>query len=164
MLRHLGHGLEEGLDEESVFHDLVGALERRRFRSAALHEAVPIVAALIARIVSGPILRTPSGAAPAQIGNLLRAAARVAREALDSGGARSWRALPEVAVTIARRAAQRGSTIGTLAEALPRLWARLGPGSRDASTSESDHPRGRTTGASRRMVLSGPVEIVILER
>jgi hypothetical protein len=164
MLRYLGHGLEEGLDENSVFQDLVAALERKRFRAAALDQAVPIIAAFIARIVSGPVLPTASGASPAQLGSLVRAAADIAREAIKSGGARSWRALPEIAATIARRAAQRGSSIGTLAEALPRLWARLAPGPRDASTSEPDHPRGRTRGEPRRMVLSGPVEIVILER
>jgi hypothetical protein len=164
MLRHLGHALDEELDEELAFQDLVDALERRRFGPHALHEAVPIVAAFLARIVSGPILRTASGTTPAEIAHLVGAAAQVAREALDSGGARSWRALPEVAATIARRAAQRGSSIGTLAEALPRLWARLGPGPRDASTPDPDHLRGRTKGETRRMVLSGPVEIVILER
>jgi hypothetical protein len=164
MLRCLDHALDDELDEEAAFQDLVDALERRRFGALALHEAVPIIAAFIARIVSEPILPTASGAAPAEIGSLVRAAAQVGREAIESGGARSWRALPEIAATIARRAAQRGSSISTLAGALPRLWARLGPGARDAATSEPDHLRGRTRGEPRRMVLSGPVEIVILER
>jgi hypothetical protein len=61
--------------------------------------------------------------------------------------------LPEIAATIARRAAQRGLSISTLAEALPPLWARLGPGSRDGATFEPDHLRGRTRGEPRRMVL-----------
>jgi hypothetical protein len=163
MLRHLGHALDEELDEELAFQDQVDAFHRRPFGARALDEAIPVVAAFIARIVSGPA-RSGSAATPAEIAGLFSAAAQVAREALDSGGVRSWRALPEFAITIARRAAQRGSSIGTLAEALPRLWARLGPGSRDASTSEPDHLRGRTKGEARRMVLSGPVEIVILER
>jgi hypothetical protein len=164
ILRQLGNALDEELDEESVFQDLVDALDGRRFGARALQEAIPIVAAFLARIVSGPARETGSAATPAEIAGLVRSAAQVAREALESGGARSWRALPEIAATIARRAAQRGSSIGTLAEALPRLWARLGLGSRDASTSKPDHLRGRTRGESRRMVLSGPVEIVILER
>ena len=164
MARCLGHSLDEELDEELAFQDLVHALERRRLGPHALHEAVPIVAAFLARIVSGPILRTASGTAPAEIAHLVGAAAEVARQALDSGGARSWRSLPEIAAIIARRAAQRGSSIGTLADALARLWARLGPGPRHASTSEPDHLRGRMKGETRRMILSGPVEIVILER
>jgi len=52
VLRNLGHALEEALDEESAFQDLVDALERKRFRSGALHEAVPIVAAFVARLAS----------------------------------------------------------------------------------------------------------------
>jgi hypothetical protein len=163
MLGHLGHALDEELDEELAFQDQVDAFHRRRFGARALDEAVPIVAAFIARIVSGPA-RSGSAATPAELAGLFHAAAQVAREALESGGARNWRALPEIAATIARRAAQRGSSIGTLAEALPRLWARLGPVPRDAPTSEPDHLRGRTKGETRRMVLSGPVEIVILER
>jgi hypothetical protein len=164
MLRQLGHALDEELDEEPAFQDLVDAFERRRFGPRALHEAVPIVAAFVARIVSGPTREFGSAPTPAEIADLVGAAARVAREALESGGARSWRALPEIAARIARRAAQRGSSIGTLAEALPRLWARLGPGPRDTSNSEPDRLRERTKGETRRMVLSGPVEIVILER
>jgi hypothetical protein len=164
ILRQLGNALDEELDEESAFQDLVDALEHRRFGARALQEAVPIVTAFLARIVSEPARETGSAATPAEIAGLVRSAAQVAREALESGGARSWRALPEIAATIARRAAQRGSSIGTLAEALPRLWARLGPGSRDAATSEPDRLPGRTKGETRRMVLSGPVEIVILER
>jgi len=164
MLRQLGHALDEDLDEEPAFQDLVDALDGRRFGPRALQEALPIVAAFLARIVSGPARETGFAATPAEIAHLVGAAAQVAREALDSGGARSWRLLPDIATTIARPAAQRGSSIGALAEALPRLWARLGPGSRDAATSEPDHLRGRTKGETRRMVLSGPVEIVILER
>jgi hypothetical protein len=35
-LGNLGHALEEGLDEESAFQDLVDAIERKRFRSGPL--------------------------------------------------------------------------------------------------------------------------------
>jgi hypothetical protein len=164
ILRQLGIALDEELDEESAFQDLVDALEHRRFGARALQEAVPIVAAFLARIVSGPARKTGSAATPVETAGLVRSAAQVAREALESDRTRGWRTLPEIATTIARRVAQRGSSIGTLAEALPRLWARLGPGSHDTSTSEPDRLRGLTKGETRRMVLSGPVEIVILER
>jgi hypothetical protein len=164
VLRHLGHALEEALDEESAFQDLVDGLERKRFRSGALHEAVPIVAAFVARLVSQQTLRNASGATPSEIVGLIRAAGQVAREALEISGARGWRALPDIANSIARRAAQRDLSIATLAAVLPRLWARLGPGPRDASTPAPDHLPGRMLGELRRMVLSGPVEIVILER
>jgi hypothetical protein len=165
MLRSLGRALDEELDEEQAFEDLVDALERRRFGAPGLQEAVPIVAAFLARIVSAPILRTASGTAPAEIADLVHAAAQAAREALERGGVRSWRALPQIAGTIAGRAMQRNLSIGPLAAALPRLWARLSSGPRDASTAAApDHLRGRVVGEPRRMVLSGPVEIVILER
>lgn len=110
------------------------------------------------------VLRTVADAAPAEIGDLVRAAAQVAREALERGGARSWRALPESGSTVARRAGQRRLSISSLAEVLPRLWARAGPGPGDVSTAASEHVRVQTIGGPRRMVLSGPVEIVILER
>jgi hypothetical protein len=164
ILRHLGDALDEELDEKPAFQDLLDALERRHFGARALHEAVPIVAAFLARIVSGPILRSASGTMPAGIADLVRAAAQVAGEGIERSGARSWRELPEIAETIARRAAQRDLSIGKIAEALARLSARLGPGPRERSTAESDHFRSRATGEPRRMVLSGPVEIVILER
>jgi hypothetical protein len=164
MLRCLGKALDEELDERPAFQDLVDALERRHFGARALHEAVPIVASFLARIVSAPILRTASGTAPAEIGDIVRAAAQVAREALERGGARSWRALPESGSAVARRAGQRRLSISSLAEVLPRLWARAGPGPGEASTAASEHVRVQTIGEPRRMVLSGPVEIVILER
>ncbi len=164
ILRHLGEALDEELEEKPAFQDLLDALERRHFGAGALHEAVPIVAAFLARIVSGPIKRSASGTMPAGIADLVQAAAQVAREGLERGGARSWRELPEIAETIAHRAAQRDLSIGKIAEVLPRLSARLGPGPRESSTTESGHFRSRATSESRRMVLSGPVEIVILER
>jgi hypothetical protein len=166
MLRCLGYALDEELDEELAFQDVVNALDRRHFGARALDEAVPIVATFLARIVSAPILRAGSGTAPAEIADLVHAAAQVAREALERGGARSWRTLPEAASTVARRAGQRKFSISSLAEVLPRLWARLGPGPGNESTAASAHARVqmRMTGESRRVVLSGPVEIVILER
>jgi hypothetical protein len=164
ILRQLGNALDEELDEESAFQDLVDALEHRRFGARALREAIPIVAAFLARIVSGPARETGSAAMPAEIASLVRVAAQVARDALGSAGVRGWRALPEITATIARRAAQRNLSIGTLAELLPRLSTRLGPEPREGSTTRSGHFQARATGEPRRMVLSGPVEIVILER
>jgi hypothetical protein len=164
MLRCLGHSLDEELDEEPAFQDLVDALERRRFGPRALDEAVPIVAAFLARILSAPILRGVSGTAPAEIADLVHAAAQVVRESLARSGARSWRALPEASSAVSRRAGQRKLSISSLAEVLPRLWARVGPSPGDESTAAPEHVRVRTTGGPRRMILSGPVEIVILER
>lgn len=157
ILRQLGHALGEGLDEELAFQNVTDALDRKQLPSESLHRSVPIVAAFLARIVSLPLLRVSSDATP-------RAATQVAREALENGGVRGWRALPPIATTIARRAPLRGLSIDALAEALPRLWARLGLGPREASASGSDRFRGRTKGEPRRIVLRGPVEIVILER
>jgi hypothetical protein len=163
-LCHLGHALEEQLDEETAFQDVVNAFDRKHFKAGPLRESVPIVAAFVARIVSQPMLQTVSGATPAEIPGLVRAATQVACEALESGGTRRWRSLPAFATTIARRAAQRNLSIGTLADALPRLWARLGSRANETSASETDPFRARTQGEPRRMILSGPVEIVILER
>lgn len=164
ILRQLGHALGEDLDEELAFQNVTDALDRKQLPSEALHRSAPIVAAFLARIVSLPLLRISSDATPAEIESLVRAATQVAREALENRGARGWRTLPAIAATIARRAALRGLSVDALAEALPRLWARLGLGPREASAPGSDRFQGRTKGEPRRMVLRGPVEIVILER
>jgi len=109
MLRQLGHALDEDLDEEPAFQDLVDALDGRRFGPRALQEALPIVAAFLARIVSGPARETGFAATPAEIAHLVGAAAQVAREALDSGGARSWRLLPDGAAGFVHRRFGRGT-------------------------------------------------------
>jgi hypothetical protein len=67
ILRQLGNALDEELDEESAFQDLADAFEHRRFGARALHEAVPIVAAFLPRIVSGPAQETGSAATPAEV-------------------------------------------------------------------------------------------------
>jgi hypothetical protein len=155
-LYHLGHALEQQLDEGPAFQGLVDAFDRKRLSAEPLNEAVPIVAAFVARIVSRPLLRNASGAMPAEIPGLVQAATEVARGALESDGARGWRTLPAIATTIARRAAQRNLSIGTLAEVLPRLWGRLGPGASETARSGADYRRNdlnsrmRGKGGSRR--------------
>lgn len=164
MLRHLGQALDEDLDEELAFLDLVDALYGRQYGDRALNEAVPVLAAFLARIVSAPARETGLAEPPAQIAALVRAAAQVVRSALESGGVRSWCALPELATNIARRAAQRNLSVDTLAAALPRVWVQRNSDRRNASTPPSDRFREKTKNGRHRMVLNGPVEIVILER
>ena len=129
----------------------------------------PIVAAFIARTAAAPRLRDGSTASASEMENLVRAVEDLVDAALESGGARAWCRLPEIAVSIARRVAQRDLPIAVLAETLPRLAARFGVGQRDAVVSDRDHPRGSLSrggaaGEPRQMVISGPLEIVILGR
>jgi hypothetical protein len=170
----LGQGLAESEDEESLFQSLVDALDRRRLEAEALRGIAPIVAAFLARSVGRQGLRDEPESDADKVDDLAGAAEQVVNAALDAGGARAWRRLPDIAATIAGRAAQRALPLGALAEALPRLAARFGAwprdaGGRDRVISLSDHPRGDLPrgGAAdepRRMVISGPVEIVILDR
>jgi hypothetical protein len=105
----------------------------------------------------------------------LHAAEELSAAALAAGGARSWRRLPDIAATIGERAARRGLSPTALAAALPRLAARFGlsahdDGERVAVIAATNHPRGASPRGEaaaeepRRMVISGPVEIVILDR
>ena len=102
MLRLLGRALAEGLDEELTFLEIVDAIDPRHLRSEG---PVAVAAALLARIVSGSSSRTELG----EIAELVRTAAEIVREALNSGRARSWHRLPRIAATLARRNAQRDS-------------------------------------------------------
>jgi len=162
MLRLLGHALADALDDELAFQEIVDALDRRHLQSEV---SVAVVAAFLARIASAASLRTsPAGMTPAEAATLVRAAAPVVREALNSGRARAWHLLPQLAATVQRRGAQRRLPIATLAAALPRLWAQMGPGPHDTSTPEPDRPWSGMTTQPRLMILNGPVEIVILGR
>jgi len=169
MLSELGWALSDGLDETQVFEGLVEALDRRRVGKAALRTTVPIVAAFVARIAARPRLEAGSSAHPSEVEGLIHAAEDLVGAALEAGGPRAWRRLPEIASSAARRVAQRDLPVAVLAETLPRLAARFGVGQRDAVVSDRDHPRGSLSrggaaGEPRQMVISGPLEIVILGR
>jgi hypothetical protein len=170
-LAKLGQALAEGQDEHQALADLVDAFERHRLGETGLLSVAPIVAIFTARLIGAANVHETSPD-PAETENLLRAAEDVVGAALQSGGARAWRRLPEIATTIARRGAQRGLSIGELAAALPRLVARFGAAPFEAKlrvVASSDQPRGDAprsgaAGKPRRMLISGPVEIVILDR
>jgi hypothetical protein len=169
VLRQLGRALEEELDEELAFNDLVCALERKRLGLAALQESALIVTAFVARIVAWPKLRTVSAVTSVEIKALVDAAQTVVGASLKAEGGRAWRRLPYIAATIARHVARRDLSIAALTEALPQLAGRFGSGPRDAAVSGRDPPpghapRGSAAGKPRRMLISGPVEIVILDR
>jgi hypothetical protein len=78
MLRLLGRALADGLDEELTFLEIIDALDHKHLRS---EESVAVVAALLARIISGSSSRTGSG----EIAELIRTAAEIVRQALNSG-------------------------------------------------------------------------------
>jgi hypothetical protein len=168
-LAALGQALAEGEDEEQSFQDFVDALERRRPGEAALHRAAPLIAVFVARLASAAYRHEMT---PDLAEKFVRAADEVAGAALQARGARTWRHLPEITVTIGQRAVHRGFSAAGLAEALPRLAARFGLGPRGPVmrvVSSPDQPRGKPSrgeaaGEPRRMVISGPVEIVILDR
>lgn len=167
-LAALGQALAEGDDEDQGFQDLVDTFEGRRVGEAALHRAAPLIAVFVARLASAAYRHEMT---PDLAERFIRAADEVAGTALKAGGVRAWRRFPEVTATIAQRALNRGVSAAGLAEALPRLMARFGLGQRPVMrvVSNSDQPRGKPSrgeaaGEPRRMVISGPVEIVILDR
>jgi hypothetical protein len=164
LLSLLGAALADALNEELVFQEIVDALERTHLRSEPVDGSVAIVAAFLARIVAGSSLRSSPETPTAEAAGLVHAAAQVVREALESDRARAWHMLPQMASTIARRAAQRRLPIASLAAALPRLWAQLGPGPQDISTPGPDRAWPGMAAQPRLMVLNGPVEIVTLGR
>ena len=157
MLRLLGRALADGLDEERTFLEIIDALDHRHLRSEG---SVAVVAALLARIISGSSSRNETG----EIAELIRTAAEIVREALNSGRARSWHLLPQIAATMARRNVHRNLPLVTLAAGLPRLWARIGPAPHDNSTPGSEQPWLGVSAQPQLMILNGPVEIVILGR
>lgn len=165
----LGQALAEGTDEEQAFQDLVDMFDRRRPEETALHSVAPFIAIFVARLASAPYRHETT---PDLIESLMRSAGDVVDAALQAAGTRAWRRLPGIVTTIAQRAARRGLSIANLIEALPRLAARFGLGPRGPVmrvVSHSDRPRaeiprGDATEKPRRMLISGPVEIVILDR
>jgi hypothetical protein len=161
IFRLLGSALADGIDEETVFEEVVEAIDRQHWRSP---EWVAVSAALLARIAAGPSLRTRSGPTADEAAGLFDAVTQIVRDALASGETRSWRLLPHLASMIARRNAQRNLPIATLAAALPRLWAQQAAGPHDIPTAEADRLQAGFPAAPQLMVLNGPVEIVILRR
>jgi hypothetical protein len=161
ILRLLGRALGDGIDEEMAFEDVVEAIDGRHSRS---QEWVVASAALLARIAGGSSLRTRSPTSPVEAADLVRAAAQVVRAALDDGEAQSWRLLPHLAATIARRNAQRNLPIAALAAALPRFWAQQGTKPHDLPAAAADQLRSGVPEGPQLLVFDGPVEIVILGR
>jgi hypothetical protein len=168
VLSLLGGALAEGQDEAETLRELAEVVSRQRLRPAALADLTPVVAAFLARVVIEPHLDdTPF---PPEADELMRSAHALVTTALETGGgARAWRQLPGIALAIAQYATRRGLSIPALAEALPRLAARFGGGPREATPAERQQPRGgfsraAASDALRRMHISGPVEIVILDR
>ncbi|HEY1797183.1 MAG TPA: hypothetical protein VGG57_13820 [Stellaceae bacterium] len=170
-LSRLGHALaEDGQDEALTFQTLVDDLGRGRVDQAALRGLTPVIVAFVARLVAGG---NPSDDAEA-LRHLAAAAETVVGETLEAGGSRAWRRLPRFAATIADRAAQRELPLGAVADMLPRLGGRFGltrnePAGRGTVISltddlRGDPPRGAAADEPRRLVISGPVEIVILDR
>lgn len=171
VLARLGQALAEGQDEEDTLQDLVDGLERRRLADAQLRAVTPFVGLFVARVVAAPYRHDPTlGTAATE--RLVHAAEEVVGAGLQAGGVRAWSRLPDIAATIAERAAKRRLPVADLAEALPRLAMRFGLGPRAPVMriiSKSDHPRGdlargEAAEKPRRMLISGPVEIVILDR
>ena len=169
VLASLGQALAEGSDEEQTFQDLVDAFDHRRLEEAALHSVAPLVATFVGRLVSAPYRHEIT---PEVVENLMRSAEEVTGAALQAAGARGWRPLPGIVTRIAERATHRGLTVTDMVGALPRLAVRFGVGPRGPVmrvVSHSDHPRAEVPRSEamerpRRMLISGPVEIVILDR
>lgn len=168
-LSELGCALVDGHDEAATLQELVEALYHQRTVRATLQEIAPIIAAFLARVAIGPRLHDLPSTTPRDTEQLLHAAEELAIASLHSGGGRAWRRLPQMAETIARYAERRELGVGALAEALPRLAARFGGGPQAVTSSDREPSSTKLSdreaaGAPRRMLISGPVEIVILDR
>lgn len=161
--RILAVGIAQECDEELIFDDLINILIRKSFSAEALKAPLPIMAAFLARIASEPIRASRSEPAKSnELTRLVRSAAQILVDILENQGSRGWRKLPNIAASIAARAAQQRLSIGDLAEALPRLSGRQKADPLNVSASAAERRTARSQ--SRRIVLNGPVEIVILGR
>ncbi len=173
-LSRLGQALaDERQDEALTFQTLVDELDRGRVDEAALGSSAPTIAAFVARLVTGENASDDAEA----LSRLVAAAETIVGETLEAGGSRAWRRLARFAVTIggaeprsARcRSARSRTCCRVLAPGSDLHAARAGRPPVTVISLTDDlrgDPSSRSGGGLSRVgfVISGPVEIVILDR
>jgi hypothetical protein len=162
----------QGANEMDVFDDLADWFEQEQ-----ADEALPIVAGVAARAALSPVIRRTGVAAGRAVNRqIVRGTTQAAQNLIRRQGTQAVRALRPIAVSVGRVAVRRGARPNTLPNAIRQATARVAsqptlarqlsqsttPAARTGTT-----PRTRLTisggggGIPRRLVLNGPVEIII---
>jgi hypothetical protein len=156
--------------EAAAFEQFAAAVEDLRLDEKELACAASLLGALTARIIVRDLADGGATADTDACRHLLRQAIAAAGDLLANRRAGGLQPLPLVARHLARHALRRGMTPMALADALPRITARLStePGlmrrlTQTATTRRRQTGRG-SWGTPRRLVLHSPVEITILAR
>jgi hypothetical protein len=170
MLRQLRLDLDGQAGEARAFERFTEALDRSFPDRDGLMRIAPLLAALMARIVLRGLKNGGVLADPETRRHLVRQAIAATRELIERRGAGGLKPLPLVARRLARHALRRGKSAAALADALPRIVARLStePGLMQR-LARAGAPRSAQTGRGmwgrpRDFVLDSPVEITILAR
>ena len=161
VMRRLGRYLAEGIDEHEALSDLADL-----FAEEGLDEALPVLGGLAARTL---LQSTSAGRIGAPLRRqLVASATQAARTLAGRAGPEALRALPRLAQSIGRTAGRREVRPAALPQALRRTAAQIASQPPLlARLMRSGHKRspartGVGSGAPRRLVVPGPVEIHIL--
>ena len=157
----------QGADEMDVFEDLADWYEEEQ-----ADEALPVLAGVAARAALRPLIRRGAAVAGRAVRRqLVRGATQAARSLVRRQGPQAVRALPRIARSVGRTAARRGVRPTALPTAIRQTAARVAaqPGlARRLSRPTVAVSRGparrlgvRSGGVPRRLVVRGPVEIIV---
>ena len=170
LLRDLRRTLGAGVDEARAIEQFVDALDTAMPDAGELAAAVPILAAATARIIVRGLHSVGVQMDGESRRTLVRQAVATTRTLVGDRGAGGVELLLLVARHLVRHASRRGIAPAALADALPRLVARVSaePGLMHrlarAGAPRSDKTGRGIWGRPRRFVLHSPVEITILAR
>jgi hypothetical protein len=169
LLPMLQQHVAQSSNEMDVFEDLADWFEQEQ-----IDEALPIVAGVAARAALRPVVRQVGAAAGRAVTRqVVRATTQAAQNLTRRQGARAVRALRPIAASVGRVAVRRGMRPRSLPNAIRQTSARVAAQpaltrqiTQTAGTGAGVTPRTRLqirgSGAiPRRMVLNGPVEIII---
>jgi hypothetical protein len=170
MLRQLRLDLGNQAGEARAFERFTEALDHSLIDRDGLMRMAPLLAALMVRIVLRGLKNGGVQADSEDRRHLVRQGIAATRELIERQGAGGLKPLPLVARRLARHALRRGKPPAALADALPRIVARLStePGLMQR-LARAGAPRSAQTGRGmwghpRDFVLDSPVEITILAR
>lgn len=152
----------QGSNETELFEDLGDW-----FEDEGVDEALPVLAGVAARAAVRPLVRRTGSVVSRAAGRqVVRSATQAARTLVRRQGAQAVRALPRIARSVGRAAARWNARPGAVASALRRTAARVA--ARPALVRRLAHPtapastrRLAASGVPRRIVVRGPVEIIV---
>jgi hypothetical protein len=170
LLRQLRLDLGDNGDETGAFVQFVDALDDPALDRDDLAHAVPVLAALTARAIVRGLEQGGGQVGAGAREHLAREAVTATRHLLRRRREEGLEPLPHVAGYLVRHALRRGAPPEAVANALPRIVARLTHEPAlarrlvRAGAPEPDQTWRGTWGRPRRSVLHSPVEIAILAR